>query len=318
MWERKEFLNERSEFRNSGEGSEPFANLKPLTRICSSLCSHNCVLSHKGRGKVIDKKAAFTLAEGATHVDMFDNIRRAAFTLAEVLITIAIIGIVAAMTIPTLISKYQKREFGTRLAQTYSTLSNAVKMAQVEYGDVSRWGYQSLYGSSVDTSNWLDAQKEYTVNFTEKFFLPYLRVAKNYGFVQSKDAGYPEYTTKDGRIYFSNYTSRYIVELNNGITLFFAYNGGRDSNDETKFVFSTPIIFVDVNAKKGPNVLGRDLFMFQVSAIQNKLVPYGYEKSRSVLYDLCRENPAGSIYDALACAALIQLDGWKITDDYPW
>ena len=47
------------------------------------------------------KKAAFTLAEGATHVDMSDNIRRVAFTLAEVLITLAIIGVVAAMTIPT-------------------------------------------------------------------------------------------------------------------------------------------------------------------------------------------------------------------------
>ena len=50
------------------------------------------------------KRIAFTLAEGATHVDMSDNIRRVAFTLAEVLITLAIIGVVAAMTIPTLIT----------------------------------------------------------------------------------------------------------------------------------------------------------------------------------------------------------------------
>ena len=54
------------------------------------------------------KKAAFTLAEGATHVAMSDNIRCVAFTLAEVLITLGIIGIVAAMTIPTLVSKIQE------------------------------------------------------------------------------------------------------------------------------------------------------------------------------------------------------------------
>ena len=55
------------------------------------------------------KFKAFTLAEGATHVNISDNIRRVAFTLAEVLITLAIIGIVAAMTIPTLVQNYQTR-----------------------------------------------------------------------------------------------------------------------------------------------------------------------------------------------------------------
>ena len=55
------------------------------------------------------KKFGFTLTEGATHVGMCDDIRRCAFTLAEVLITLAIIGIVAAMTIPTLVANYQEK-----------------------------------------------------------------------------------------------------------------------------------------------------------------------------------------------------------------
>ncbi|MBQ8168714.1 prepilin-type N-terminal cleavage/methylation domain-containing protein [bacterium] len=45
-----------------------------------------------------DKRRAFTLAESATHVGTCDNIRKNAFTLAEVLITLAIIGV------PTLIT----------------------------------------------------------------------------------------------------------------------------------------------------------------------------------------------------------------------
>lgn len=46
-----------------------------------------------------------------------------AFTLAEVLITLGIIGVVASMTMPSLISKYQERVFVERLKQTYSIFS---------------------------------------------------------------------------------------------------------------------------------------------------------------------------------------------------
>ena len=55
----------------------------------------------------------FKKKAGATHVDLSGNIRRVAFTLAEVLITLAIIGVVAAMTIPTLIANYQERAWNT-------------------------------------------------------------------------------------------------------------------------------------------------------------------------------------------------------------
>lgn len=51
-----------------------------------------------------------------------------AFTLAEVLITLGIIGIVAAMTIPTLISNYQKKQFETKFAKTYSTIMNGFRL----------------------------------------------------------------------------------------------------------------------------------------------------------------------------------------------
>ena len=89
------------------------------------------------------KKAAFTLAEGATHVDMSGNIRRVAFTLAEVLITLAIIGVVAAMTIPTLITKYQEKQTVTRFKWIYSTLANAFTMAVAENGAPETWDLNS-------------------------------------------------------------------------------------------------------------------------------------------------------------------------------
>ena len=49
-----------------------------------------------------EARSAFTLAEGASHGDILDGSCKVAFTLAEVLITLGIIGIVAAMTLPTL------------------------------------------------------------------------------------------------------------------------------------------------------------------------------------------------------------------------
>ena len=52
------------------------------------------------------------------------------FTLAEVLITLGIIGVVAAMTLPTLIANYQKKVIATKLKQTYSILSNAIAKEQ--------------------------------------------------------------------------------------------------------------------------------------------------------------------------------------------
>lgn len=47
------------------------------------------------------------------------------FTLAEVLITLGIIGIVAAMTLPTIVSKYQEKVLVERLKQSYSIFSQA-------------------------------------------------------------------------------------------------------------------------------------------------------------------------------------------------
>ena len=53
-----------------------------------------------------------------------------AFTLAEVLITLGIIGVVAAFTIPGLISRYQEKEMVNRWVKFYSLLQQAVKLAE--------------------------------------------------------------------------------------------------------------------------------------------------------------------------------------------
>ena len=78
--------------------------------------------------KDLKKHNAFTLAEGATHVGIFHITRRVAFTLAEVLITLGIIGIVSAMTIPTLVTNYQERSFNTSATVFERKLGEALKV----------------------------------------------------------------------------------------------------------------------------------------------------------------------------------------------
>ena len=56
------------------------------------------------------KAKGFTLAEGATHVVSLPT-KAKGFTLAEVLITLGIIGVVAALTIPTLMTNYKKKQY---------------------------------------------------------------------------------------------------------------------------------------------------------------------------------------------------------------
>ena len=108
---------------------------------------------------------AFTLAEGATHVVHWNNSRKIAFTLAEVLITLGIIGVVAALTIPTLMANHRRQVAETRLEKFYTTINQAVKMAEVDYGDMTQWeprenkyekDYQNIGSCSVteyDTYN---------------------------------------------------------------------------------------------------------------------------------------------------------------------
>ena len=61
--------------------------------------------------------------------------KQVAFTLAEVLITLGIIGIIAAMTLPTLLSNYRKQVAETRVAKFYSTMNQAIQRAENDYGD---------------------------------------------------------------------------------------------------------------------------------------------------------------------------------------
>ena len=311
LWERKEFLNERSEFRNSGEGSEPFANRKPLTRICSSLCSHNCVLSHKGRGKITDKKAAFTLAEGATHVDMSDNIRRVAFTLAEVLITLGIIGVVAAMTIPTLVSSYKKKIVETRLVKVYSTFNQAIKMSEAENGPLTTW-------DTIDeTSEWVDGVgavigESNISDWFDKYLAPYIKVLKVEKNTSNKDKKINVYMPDGSLVMISGNSWLVWPDAND----FEATELGEDTDMTNRNIDDCGTKYFTFYFNPRTSAAGAQKYHYA-----KPLEPFlwYWDGTEEMLRNDdrlgCREESVSN--ERAYCTQLIRMNNWKIPDDYP-
>ena len=65
--------------------------------------------------------------------------KKQGFNLAEVLITLGIIGVVAAMTMPALIGNYQKKEVVTRLKKAYSIVQQAIRLSELDNEEVQYW-----------------------------------------------------------------------------------------------------------------------------------------------------------------------------------
>ncbi len=208
------------------------------------------------------------------------------FTLAEVLITLAIIGVVAALTIPSVARNYQNQEIISRFKKTYSALANTTNLAIAEYGPVETWELGTpLIGSSAE-------------QFVNTYMIPYLKVSKNCGSTNSA-GDCNRYT--DGtwaRFYLTDGTF-----LRVGI-----------SADNYAWVH------VDINGARKPNKTGRDVFEFKyyiknAGASTGKFVPACFYCSREDLINDpnwgCNKNASGHY-----CTALIMRDGWQIKDDY--
>ncbi len=102
-------------------------------KVTRALCQNNLLknLFHTTRHSEQSKESLNEILrlkpQGATYVGMFDKNRRAAFTLAEVLITLGIIGVVAALTIPTLIANYKKKQAISKLQKNNFTVIQKCK-----------------------------------------------------------------------------------------------------------------------------------------------------------------------------------------------
>ena len=233
----------------------------------------------------------------------FDNfyVKKAAFTLVEVLIVIGIIGIVAAMTLPNMYTNFKKRQTVTGLQVAYSMFSQAIKQSVAENGEVGTWDF------SVEK------------NVPEKYIVPYLagttKLKTGYNMRTLYQHGQTGYTYSD---WSWNINTRPLYSTPKGMVFNYA-----NAND------GYPTLVVDVNGVKSPNIMGIDGFTLWIDKESSTLVLAGSKCSRNSIllkggnckYTTtrhCVRDSHWQYYRGGYCGAVIQKDGWKISDDYPW
>lgn len=232
-----------------------------------------------------------------------------AFTMAEVLITIGILGIVMAMILPTLVTNYRKKMAVEGLKTVYSKLSEVIKYSEMYNGSVKSWDYT------------LDNDK-----FIEIYLAPYIETFK------VNDSAWKIYSLTGDLLEGGDYLLKFSrFSLSNG-TLIAISTSKTDKG-------SSIMIYADINGLKGPNVVGIDVFRMSITktygftlgadrsdentawshnSITNKNRRYLLSPNKGC----CSAGPGDLSQFGFsagdACSLLIMLDGWKISDDYPW
>ncbi len=209
--------------------------------------------------------------------------KRNAFTLAEVLITLGIIGIVAAITLPVIIQKNLDKQLISRTKKVYSDVNNALLAAQNDYGvvgdnsflfnsqdsdiDVVQNFQKYLIGSKICRSKSQTgcASYYYDIKFAT------LRLTGEGGGADVYNQNKPKIILSNGAIvalqnsrkpdckgsYTANKTDEYGRPTDDVVTVETSYCG---------------YIVFDVNGVQNPNQFGRDAYLFYV--YKNKLVPH--------------------------------------------
>lgn len=214
------------------------------------------------------------------------NVRKHAFTLAEVLVTLGIIGVVAALTMPTLMANHQKAVQKAQFKKAYSLFSNAVFQAQAQMGYPAYCSYWdgaracstkcTKYNSYNECISWTCADgsplparyngpRENCDKFEEELFTKTLKTVKfcqnkalENGCITSAYKGVDQVKSEqnpDSGYGSNNIKNKYSAWiLDNGMVII--KYGTYKSN--------FPIYTIDINGHKKPNKWGHDLFTFQL------------------------------------------------------
>ena len=216
-----------------------------------------------------------------------------AFTLAEVLITLGIIGIVAAMTLPIVVEKKKKKEIVTLYKKIYSVLKNAEMRATVDYGDSKYWDYSD------------------PKTFMRVYYIPYLNVIET---TKMKD-----YNVKN--LNGDNIGSWYKPEnAQLSSDQYFISADGMNFKywQNNQYL----VLSVDVNGAKNPNTFGKDIWDFELLWDGNKkLVPKGnnivYNNDVNRYVNLCK-NFTTRDGSGCYCSGLFMWNDYSFDSPYPW
>ena len=184
---------------------------------------------------------------------------RKAFTLAEILITLTVIGVVAALTIPTLLQNTNQAELKAAWEKTFADLNQATKMIQS--------------GNSISDSCLGGTQNDQ--NCFANLFKPHLNYIKIcYSDESNGNCWFdtydprPKYLNNSGTLITWRYGIGFI--LNNGVIIdFWRENNGCEIGSGHR----CGPLYIDVNGFKNPNVFGKDIFFAHI--MNGYLLPFG-------------------------------------------
>ncbi len=202
-----------------------------------------------------------------------------AFTLAEVLITLGIIGVVAAITMPAVVTKYRKQTVENKLKKFYSVMNQAVQMSIAEHG--------YIYIENQNNPNATNA--DYITAWYKEYLTKYIKTVKS----EKSDRAYYSAALADG----SGFNS-YMGNINGKSNLYIFYCLNFNNCELGKYN-------------------GKDSFLFIYNPTKKMVTPVysgttGIDQLKNKCYNAAYEG------ERWHCAALIEANGWKIPDDYPW
>ena len=201
------------------------------------------------------------------------------FTLAEVLITLGIIGVVAAMTLPSVINHYQKQTTALKVKKFYNMMNNAINRSIVDNGDVNTWYPErkaNTYGDNV--------------NFLKTYILPYIKYDR-----------YEKSPTSSAVYIYLTYGGMIAFNVNgNGCDISYYLNNKHEKSPRNSFSFA-------FNRKNTSNPTFIEPYTWSWNG--------QYETLKTSSSSLgCRKKCTDCGY----CTKILQLNDWKFPDDYPW
>lgn len=236
-----------------------------------------------------------------------------AFTIAELVLSFVILGIVAVFTMPVIMGHYSKDFMAYGLKKSYSTINQALQKMTADY-DTSDNIENTGFFNSTDTflgDNFVKYFKvskncglnpgcfpaEIGLNFNSKTTIPYTTLIGNhYSFITNDNMAYILQTTGTGCI--SNFDGAFST----------GYSGHMSS--------ICAKLWVDVNAFRGPNKYGTDIFLFYITnGIIPSLYPAGGRDDAKKQWSNDGINITGcsaTDTDGYACAGRVIGQDWSI------
>ena len=218
--------------------------------------------------------------------DSMNPVKTRAFSLAEVLITIGIIGIVATIVMPMMTAQHRERQITTSVKKFYSQLTQSFAKSNAEVGDPTVWALH--YANSPDGAK----------NLMNIAIGTYYQIIENCnsdgGCWADMDIRYLDNTSSGINLSTnSNYSTARVVDGILVATRVLDPSCSLVYGDGKNFTRVCGEVYIDVNGRKPPNQFGYDTFKFYLTKFG--FFPAGERNDLTTSFeDACLENTYGT------------------------